>query len=89
MSPLRIIGPASIEVKISSPVRSRKPVLMKQMRWRAARMHCLRLTVVRRSSSITPIFRVLRASPRRSSISPKTSATRAASRGPCSFGTTT
>jgi hypothetical protein len=30
MSPLRIIGPASMEVWISSPVRSRKPVLMKQ-----------------------------------------------------------
>ena len=32
MSPLRIIGPASIEVWISSPVRSRKPVLMKNTR---------------------------------------------------------
>ncbi len=32
MSPLRIIGPASIEVWISSPVRSRKPVLMKTTR---------------------------------------------------------
>ena len=29
MSPLRTIGPASMEVWISSPVRSRKPVLMK------------------------------------------------------------
>jgi len=32
MSFLRIMGPASIEVWISSPVRSRKPVLMKQIR---------------------------------------------------------
>ena len=44
MSPLRIIGPASIEVWISSPVRSRKPVLMKTTRSLAARMHSLRLT---------------------------------------------
>ena len=36
MSFLRIIGPASIEVWISSPVRSRKPVLMKQMRFGGA-----------------------------------------------------
>ena len=61
MSPLRIIGPASIEVWISSPVRSRKPVLMNTTRSLAARMHSLRLTVVRRSSSMMPIFmRVVR-----------------------------
>ena len=59
MSPLRIIGPASIEVWISSPVRSRKPVLMNTTRSLAARMHSLRLTVVRRSSSMMPILMVL------------------------------
>ena len=44
MAPLRIIGPASIEVWISSPVRSRKPVLMKTTRSAAALMQALRLT---------------------------------------------
>ena len=58
MSSLRTIGPASMLVWISSPVRSRKPVLMKMMRSRAARMHSLRLTVVRRSSSMMPILSV-------------------------------
>ena len=58
MSPLRIIGPASIEVWISSPVRSRKPVLMKKMRSLAARMHSFRFSVVRRSSSMMPILSV-------------------------------
>ena len=60
MSFLRIIGPASIEVWISSPVRSRKPVLMNTTRSRAARMQAARLTVVRRSSSMMPIFSVWR-----------------------------
>ena len=56
ISSLRSTGPASIEVWISSPVRSRKPVLMKNTRDFAARMHALRLTVVRRSSSMMPIL---------------------------------
>ena len=59
MSPLRSIGPASIAVCISSPVRSRKPVLMKATRAAAAAMHALRLTLVRRSSSMMPILTVL------------------------------
>ena len=42
-SPLRIIGPARIEVWISSPVRSRKPVLMNTMRSFTAAMHAARL----------------------------------------------
>ena len=67
MSSLRIIGPASIEVWISSPVRSRKPVLMNTTRSRAARMQAARLTVVRRSSSMMPILSVLRGRPSRSS----------------------
>ena len=58
MKSLRLTGPASIEVWISSPVRSRKPVLMKTTRCFAARMHSLRLTLVRRSSSMIPSFTV-------------------------------
>ena len=37
MSPFFNIGPASMSVWISSPVRSRKPVLMKTTRSRACR----------------------------------------------------
>lgn len=48
----------SIDVWISSPVRSKKPVLMNTIRSLAWRMHSLRLTVVRRSSSIMPTCRV-------------------------------
>ena len=62
MSALGTIGPASMLVWISSPVRSRKPVLMKMTRSFAGRMHSFRLTVVRRSSSMMPILRVLRGS---------------------------
>ena len=58
ISPLRIIGPACIEVWISSPVRSRKPVLMNTTRSFAAKMQAFRLAEVRRSSSMTPIFSV-------------------------------
>jgi hypothetical protein len=43
MSPLRIIGPARIEVCISSPVRSRKPVLMNTIRSFTAWMQAARL----------------------------------------------
>ena len=63
MSVLRTIGPAIIEVWISSPVRSRKPVLMNATRDLAARMHSARFTVVRRSSSMMPILTVLRGRP--------------------------
>ena len=60
MSFLRTIGPASMEVWISSPVRSRKPVLMKATRSRASSMQALRLSVVRRSSSMIPTLMVSR-----------------------------
>ena len=70
MSFLRIIGPASIEVWISSPVRSRKPVLMNATRSFAAAMQALRLAEVRRSSSMMPIFSVLGARPSISSTRP-------------------
>ncbi len=88
MSPLRIIGPASIEVWISSPVRSRKPVLMKTTRSFAARMHSLRLTVVRRSSSMMPIFSVFGAMPSAASTRLNSSTVKATSSGPCIFGLT-
>ena len=89
MSPLRIIGPASIEVWISSPVRSRKPVLMKTMRSFAARMQALRLTVVRRSSSMMPILMVLRGSAQHLlDAAEQLARSKATSSGPCIFGLT-
>ncbi|MNL46031.1 hypothetical protein D3C87_1687150 [compost metagenome] len=88
MSALRTIGPASIDVWISSPVRSRKPVLMNTTRSLAALMQALRLTVVRRSSSMIPTFRVLRVRPNTSSMRPNSSLVNAASSGPCIFGLT-
>ena len=88
MSPLRSTGPASIEVWISSPVRSRKPVLMKISRSRAARMHALRLSVVRRSSSITPSLSVFRGSSSTSSMRANSSTVKATSSGPCCLGLT-
>ena len=60
-------APARIEVWISSPVRSRKPVLMNTMRSFTAWMQAARLAEVRRSSSITPTLIVWRARPSRSS----------------------
>ena len=82
-------GPASIEVWISSPVRSRKPVLMKITRVLAARMHSARFTVVRRSSSMMPTLTVSRARPRASSTRRNSSTVAATSSGPWSFGLTT
>ena len=64
ISGLRTIGPASIEVWISSPVRSRNPVLMNAMRSRAACTHALRLAEVRRSSSMIPSLMVRAGRPR-------------------------
>ena len=59
MSPLRSMGPASMAVCISSPVRSKKPVLMKATRLAAAAIQALRFTLVRRSSSMMPSLTVL------------------------------
>ena len=81
-------GPASIDVCSSSPVRSRKPVLMNTTRSEAARIHSLRLTVVRRSSSIIPTFMVLRGKLSASSTRPNSSVVNATSSGPCIFGLT-
>ena len=89
MASLRSMAPASIEVWISSPVRSRKPVLMKATRSRAARMHSLRLTLVRRSSSMIPSFTVYLGSPSTASTRVKVSSAKATSSGPCIFGLTT
>ena len=88
MAPLRTIGPASIEVWISSPVRSRKPVLMNTTRSAAALMQALRLTVVRRSSSMMPTLRVACGSPSTSSTRLNSSQVNATSSGPCILGLT-
>ena len=88
ISPLRIIGPASIDVWISSPVRSRKPVLMNTTRSFAASMQAERLTVVRRSSSMMPILTVFFASPTTLSTRSNSSFANATSCGPCIFGLT-
>ena len=88
MVPLRTIGPASIEVWISSPVRSRNPVLMNTTRSAAALMHAFRLTVVRRSSSMMPTFSVACGNPRTSSTRLNSSVVNATSSGPCIFGLT-
>ncbi len=78
-----------MEVWISSPVRSRKPVLMNTTRSRAARMHSFRFTVVRRSSSMMPTFMVKRGMPSASSMAANSSSVKATSSGPCIFGFTT
>ena len=82
------MGPASMEVWISSPVRSRNPVLIKASLDLASRMHSLRLMLVRRSSSIIPILIVLRGSCSICSTSLKTSFASLTSSGPCIFGLT-
>ena len=89
MSFLRTIGPASIEVWISSPVRSRKPVLMKATRSRASLMQAFRLSVVRRSSSMIPTLIVSGGRPSTSSTLVNSSTVNATSSGPCIFGFTT
>ncbi|CFO24324.1 Uncharacterised protein [Bordetella pertussis] len=88
ISPLRSIGPASMPVCISSPVRSRNPVLMKATRAAAAAMQAFRLTLVRRSSSMMPILMVWRGSLSRSSTRSNNSLAKAASAGPCILGLT-
>jgi hypothetical protein len=88
MSPLRIIGPACMAVCISSPVRSRKPVLMKATRAAASAMQAFRLTLVRRSSSMMPSFTVLAGRPSSCSTRPNSSLAKATSAGPCILGLT-
>ena len=55
----------------------------------AARMHSLRLTVVRRSSSMMPSLTVYCGSPSVSSTCVKIASAKATSSGPCIFGFTT
>jgi hypothetical protein len=61
---------------------------MKNTRSFAMRMQLARLRVVRRSSSMMPIFSVLRGSPSASSTSPNSETAQATSDGPCIFGFT-
>ncbi len=88
ISALRTIAPASMEVWISSPVRSRKPVLMNTTRSTASLMQAARLTVVRRSSSMMPTLSVFSGSPRTCSTRPNSSVVKATSSGPCCLGLT-
>ena len=89
MSFLRTMAPAAIEVWISSPVRSRKPVLMNASRSRAAKMQAFRLAEVRRSSSMIPSFTVQRGRPSIASTAANSASVSATSSGPCIFGLTT
>jgi hypothetical protein len=77
-----------MQVCISSPVRSRKPVLMKATRLAAAAMQALRLTLVRRSSSMMPSLTVLSFRPSSFSTRPNSSLAKATSAGPCILGLT-
>ena len=88
MSAFGCIGPASMLVWISSPVRSRKPVLMNTTRSLASRIAAFRFTVVRRSSSMMPILIVLRSRPSAASTRSNRLIVAATSSGPCSFGFT-
>ncbi len=88
MSPLRIMGPACMAVCISSPVRSRKPVLMKATRAGAAAIQALRFTEVRRSSSMMPSLTVFCGRPSSCSTRPNSSLAKATSAGPCILGLT-
>ncbi len=62
---------------------------MKTTRSEAARMHSLRLMVVRRSSSMMPILMVLGFMPTAFSTRSKISTAKPTSSGPCIFGLTT
>ena len=88
MAALRAIGPAVIDVWISSPVRSRKPVLMNTIRSLAACTAAARFSEVRRSSSIRPILSVFGASPSSCSTRANSVTVNATSSGPCCLGLT-
>jgi hypothetical protein len=87
MSFLRIIGPASIEVWISSPVRSRKPVLMNTMRSRALDAG---LEVDRGAALLVHDADLdgVRGRPSMSSTRPNSSQVKRDLVGPCIFGLT-
>ena len=88
ISPFGRKGPASMEVWISSPVRSKNPVLMKTTRSLAIRTHSFRLRVVRLSSSIIPNFRVFFGRPIAASTRANNSQVNSTSWGPCILGLT-
>ncbi len=88
MSLLPIIGPAQKSLWISSPVRSRKPVLMKITRSRAASIQASRFNDVRFSSSMIPTLIVVGASPSTSSTPASIATVSATSSGPCCLGLT-
>ena len=88
MSPLRSMGPACMAVCISSPVRSRKPVLMNATRLAAAAIQAFKFTLVRRSSSMMPSLTVLSLRPKTFSTRPNNSQANATSVGPCILGLT-
>ena len=77
-----------MEVCNSSPVRSRKPVLINTTRSLAALMHSFKFSVVLRSSSIMPTLIVLRDSLSASSILANRSQVNCTSSGPCILGFT-
>ena len=77
-----------MQVCISSPVRSKKPVLIKATRDLAAAMHAAKLTLVRRSSSMMPSFTVEGFKPNTFSTRPNKVSAKPTSLGPCILGFT-
>ena len=88
MSPFLIIGPASIEVCISSPVLSKNPVLIKNTLFFSVLMHSFKLDDVLLSSSIIPILQVYCSKPKTSSTFEKIKSVNSVSSGPCILGLT-
>ena len=88
ISPFLIIGPASIDVCISSPVLSKNPVLIKKTLFFKVLMHSFKLDDVLLSSSIIPILQVYFFKPKTSSTLEKIKSVNAVSSGPCIFGLT-
>ena len=88
ISDLGTNAPANIEVCNSSPVLSRKPVLINTTLFLAIRIHSFKLTVVLRSSSMIPSLIVSLARLKASSIRLNSSTANATSSGPCILGFT-
>ena len=88
MSPLKIIGPASNDVCISSPVLSRNPVFIKTILSFTFLIHSFKLTVVLLSSSIIPTFIENFLIPKASSTFSNKVFVNSTSSGPCIFGFT-
>ena len=88
ISPFFIIGPASIDVCISSPVLSRKPVFIKKTLLLSVLIHSFKLTEVLLSSSIIPHLIVFFLSFNTSSTFEKILSVNAVSSGPCILGLT-